>query len=35
LIAIAAMIDHGRRMESPAKPGFERGLIDESYIYLK
>jgi hypothetical protein len=35
LIAIAAMIDYGRRMEPLAKPGFERGLIDESYIYLK
>jgi hypothetical protein len=35
LIAIAAMIDYGRDGEAPAKPGFERGLIDESYIYLK
>jgi hypothetical protein len=26
LIAIAAMIDHGRRMDLPAKPGVERGL---------
>jgi hypothetical protein len=32
LIAIAAMIDYGRRMELPAKPGVQRGLIDESYF---